>query len=248
MFAPDLYNEVGDEAYISSPSSAFGASGITGVWAAENTRESIYEAFRRKETFATSGPRIQLRFFASFEFDGGLIDAPDSVARAYETGVAMGSELDAQSGTRPEFLVWALADPQGAPLQRVQIIKGWSNSAGETFEEVYDVACAGGAKVNRSTNRCPDNGARVNIEDCSTTPGTGVAQLRKQWRDRDYDPDQRAFYYARVLENPTCRWSTWDAIREGVEPRADLAKTIQERAWSSPIWIAPRQISAASVN
>jgi hypothetical protein len=248
MFAPELYNEVGDEAYISSPSSAFGASGITGVWAAENTRESIYEAFRRKETFATSGPRIQLRFFASFDFDGGLIDAPGSVARAYETGVAMGSELDAQSGTRPEFLVWALADPQGAPLQRVQIIKGWSNSAGETFEEVYDVACAGGAKVNRSTNRCPDNGARVNIEDCSTTPGTGVAQLRKQWRDRDYDPDQRAFYYARVLENPTCRWSTWDAMREGVEPRADLAKTIQERAWSSPIWIAPRQVSAASVN
>ena len=239
MIAPDLATEVEGETYIESASPTYGASGLAAVWAEENTRESIYEAFRRKETFATSGPRIQLRFFASFDFDDDLLDDPDAVAIAYESGVAMGSELAAQAGRAPEFLLWALGDSVGAPLQRLQIIKGWEDAAGETFEEVYDVACSGGASVDPTTHRCPDNGARIDISDCTTSPGTGVAQLRAQWSDPDYDASQRAFYYARVLENPTCRWSTWDANRAGTEPRPDLEKTIQERAWSSPIWINP---------
>ena len=239
MIAPDLATEVEGETYIESASPTYGASGLAAVWAEENTRESIYEAFRRKETFATSGPRIQLRFFASFDFDDDLLDDPDAVAIAYESGVAMGSELAAQAGRAPEFLLWALGDSVGAPLQRLQIIKGWEDAAGETFEQVYDVACSGGASVDPTTHRCPDNGARIDISDCTTLPGTGVAQLRAQWSDPDYDASQRAFYYARVLENPTCRWSTWDANRAGTEPRPDLEKTIQERAWSSPIWINP---------
>ena len=238
FLAPDMYSEVDGEAYLQSASPTYGASGVAAVWAEENTREAIYEAFRRKETFATSGPRIQLRFFASFVFEGDMLSAPDVVERAYASGVSMGSQLEAQAGRAPTFLIWALADSLGAPLQRIQVVKGWSDGAGETYEELYDVACSGGAAVDSVTHRCPDNGARVDLDDCSTIPGTGASQLRTRWSDPAYDPEQRAFYYARVLENPTCRWSTWDAIRSGTAPRADLQKTIQERAWSSPIWIA----------
>jgi hypothetical protein len=132
-------------------------------------------------------------------------------------------------------LLWALADPEGAPLQRIQIVKGWVDSEGETFEGVYDVACSGGAPVDPETHRCPDNGARVDLADCSISRDVGAGQLRALWRDPDFDASQRAFYYARVLENPTCRWSTWDAIRAGVAPRSDLHASLQERAWSSPI-------------
>ena len=126
-----------------------------------------------------------------------------------------------------------------AELQRLQIIKGWLD-AGQTQEAVYDVACAGGAAVDPETHRCPDNGATVDLTDCSVTADVGAAELLSLWRDPDFDPKQRAFYYVRVLENPTCRWSTWDAIRAETAPRPDLATTIQERAWSSPIWIVPR--------
>ena len=114
----------------------------------------------------------------------------------------------------------------------------WIDSQGQTFEEVYDVGCSGGATVDPAIHRCPDNGARVNLEDCSIS-GDGAAQLRTLWHDPAFDPDQRAFYYARVLENPTCRWSTWDAIRAGVPPLSDFPKTLQERAWSSPIQYRP---------
>ncbi len=119
------------------------------------------------------------------------------------------------------------------------MIKGWIDAAGETHELVIDVACAGGAKVNPSTNRCPDNGATVDLSDCSISANTGDAELRTIWTDPDFDASERAFYYGRVLENPTCRWSTWDAIRAGTEPRSNLAATLQERAWSSPIQYVP---------
>ncbi len=117
-------------------------------------------------------------------------------------------------------------------------MKGWIDGEGETHEFVYDVACSGGAAVDAETHRCPDNGARVDISTCAVA-GDGSAQLRTAWRDPDFDPSERAFYYTRVLENPTCRWSTWDAVRAGVPPRSDLAATIQERAWSSPIQYEP---------
>jgi hypothetical protein len=237
--APQMRRQVDGKTYVDSANPTHGASGLAAVWAEENTREAIYEAFRRQETFATSGPRIRLRFFGGYDFEEALLEAPDSVARAYATGVAMGSDLPEQSGGAPHFLLWALADPHSAPLQRLQIVKGWVNAAGETFEMVYDVACSEGAPVNPESHRCPDNGARVDLSDCSISRGGGAAQLRTLWRDPDFDPGQRAFYYARVLENPTCRWSTWDAVRAGVPPRSDLAKTIQERAWSSPIHYLP---------
>jgi hypothetical protein len=238
VVAPELRTEVEGEPYAQTASPTYGASGLAGVWAEANTREAIYEAFRRKETFATSGPRIRLRFFGGYDLEDDLLDAPDAVARAYAAGVTMGSDLPA-AGRTPRFLLWALADPQGGPLQRLQIIKGWVDAAGETDERVYDVACSGGAPVDPGTHRCPDNGARVSLDDCSTSSETKATQLRALWEDPDFDPGHRAFYYARVLENPTCRWSTWDALRAGVPPRPDLPTTIQERAWTSPIWLAP---------
>ena len=235
LAAPDTKKEVDGQSYIETATPTYGASGLAAVWAEENTREAIYEAFRRKETFATSGPRIQVRFFAGYGLSLELLDSPEGIARAYARGVTMGGDLEAESDGEPGFLLSALADALGAPLQRMQIIKGWLNAEGETFERVYDVACSGDAAIDPKTHRCPDNGASVDLSDCSYSRTEGVGQLRAFWRDPDFNPNERAFYYARVLENPTCRWSTWDAIRAGVSPRPDLAATIQERAWSSPI-------------
>jgi hypothetical protein len=233
-----LVVEVGGKDYVTFATRTFGTAGLTGVWAEENTRDSIYSAFRRKETFATTGPRIRVRFFAGFDLADDILNSKYMVARAYAKGVAMGSDLPSHEGAVPSFLVWAERDPLSAALQRVQIIKGWVED-GTPMERVYDVACSDGLEVDPATHRCPANGAEVNLEDCSITADVGDAQLKALWTDPDFDPGRRAFYYVRVLENPTCRWSTWDAIRAGVEPRADLKKTIQERAWSSPIWYVP---------
>jgi hypothetical protein len=167
-----------------------------------------------------------------------LLESPQLVATAYREGVTMGSDLPPAAGREPAFLVWAAADPLGTALQRVQIIKGYLED-GEHRERIYDVACSDGGVPSAASNRCPDNGARVNVSDCSVTAGVGASELKALWRDPEFDPDQQAVYYVRVLENPTCRWSTWDAIRAGVAPRSDLHSTIQERAWSSPVWYRP---------
>ena len=225
--------------YLPRNTSVYGASGLAAVWAEENTRESIYDAFRRKETFATSGPRIRVRFFAGPDLDGTMLEAADGVTRAYTRGVSMGGDLMARPGDAPSFIVWAARDANSALLQRVQIIKGWLKD-GEPHEQVFDVACSDGLTVDATTHRCPDNGARVNLSDCSFSADRGAAELKALWQDPEYDASQQAFYYARVLENLTCRWSTWDALRAGVEPRDNLDRVIQERAWSSPIWVNPQ--------
>jgi hypothetical protein len=240
--------KIGGSIYADGANPTFGASGLAAAWAEENTRESLYSAFRRKEVFATSGPRIRIRLFGGYDFDESMLTATDGIARAYAQGVTMGGTLSLSNSnadeqvskpSAPGFIVMALADPESAPLQRLQIVKGWVDADG-THEEVIDVACAGGANVNLDTNRCPDNGAKVSIRDCSINAETGSGQLSALWHDSDFRPEQRAFYYARVIENPTCRWSTWDAIRAGVAPRPDLPTTIQERAWSSPIHYVPK--------
>lgn len=218
--------------------STWGASGLAGVWAEENTRESIYDAFRRKETFATTGPRIRVRFFASYGFDDDPLQDVELVAKAYEHGVPMGGDLPARPSGEPQFLVWAVQDPESAKLQRVQVIKGWIED-GQPQERVYDVACSDGLEVDSETNRCPDNGAQVDLADCSVSADVGSTELMTLWTDPDFDRSQHAFYYLRALENPTCRWSTWDAIRAGTPPRPGLALTLQERAYSSPIWSIP---------
>ena len=153
----------------------------------------------------------------------------------------MGSDLlHHDEKKHPEFIIWAQQDKNSAPLQRVQIIKGQMDmNSGKPSEKIYDVACSDGLNVDPITNRCPDNGARVNINDCSISKGVGASELKTTWKDPNFDPSQKSFYYVRVLENPTCRWSTWDAIKAGYKPREDLHDTIQERAWSSPIWYIP---------
>ena len=229
--------KIGDRYFNNAVFNQWGASGLAAVWAEENTRNSIFEAFRRKETYATSGTRIKLRFFAGYDLEASLLDSDDVIKEAYEKGVPMGQDLEASDGLKPSFLIWALRDKNSAPLQRVQIIKGWvERISGKPHEEIIDVMCSDGLMPDPETNRCPDNGALVDISDCSISSDVGADELKTIWTDNSFDPTVKAFYYVRVLENPTCRWSTWDAIKTGNEPREDLKKTIQERAWSSPIW------------
>jgi hypothetical protein len=237
---PISTQEIGGKTYADVGFDQWGASGLAVAWAEENTRDSIFKAFKRKETFATTGTRMALRFFAGFDLESIDLESEEMVKNAYAKGVTMGADLFGSNDQAPQFLVWAQRDKLGAPLQRVQIIKGWvENASGTPKEQVYDVACSDGLTVDPITNRCPDNGARVNINDCSISNDVGAVELKTTWTDPEFDPTIKAFYYVRVLENPTCRWSTWDAIKAGVSPRPDLHKTIQERAWSSPIWYIP---------
>ena len=214
----------------------FGASGLAGVWAEENTRESIFAAFRKKETFATSGPRIKVRFFGGYDLENHSLSDENLIRKAYSLNTPMGGDIYADKQTSPTFLIWAVSDPLGGKLQRSQIIKGWVEN-GVHNEKVFDVACSDGLKIDPITHRCPDNGADVNINDCSTTPNVGASELKTFWKDPEFNSNINAFYYVRVLENPSCRWSTWDAVRNGEKPRSDIDVTIQERAWSSPIWV-----------
>ena len=222
----------------SKPYQSWSSAGLVGVWAESNTRDMIFDALRRKETFATSGPRIKVRFFAGYDLagEGGVI--PESIAQMDAQAVPMGGDLSYQEGKAPEFFVWGLRDPSSAFLQRAQIVKGWVED-GQSREQVFDVACADGGTVDPETFRCPDNFAMVDLATCTPTPFKGDVALRTLWQDPTFDPDQRAFYYVRILENPTCRWSTWDAIRNGTPPNPTLHPVIQERAWSSPIWFEP---------
>ena len=236
--APRGVDDAGDPSYARNNNRYYSASGLAGVWAEQNTRGAIYDALRRKETFATTGPRIRIRFFAGYDYPDGLASDPEMIEKAYAAGVPMGGDLLAAAGRSPRFLVWAVRDKDSAPLQRLQVVKGWVED-GEAHEQVVDVACSGNGVPSGSPPRCPDNGAAVDLSDCSFPQHLGAAELGALWQDPGFDPAQRALYYVRVLENPTCRWSTWDALRAGVEPRPDLPATLQERAWSSPIWYVP---------
>ena len=231
-------DDTGAYGHESARAVTFSASGLAGVWAEQNTRDSIYEAMRRKETFGTSGTKIKVRFFAGYDLPS--LDSKNLAGEAYAGGVPMGADLAGRDNQIPAFIVWALRDPLSAPLQRVQIIKGWI-AEGEVHEKVFDLACSDDGVADPVTYRCPDNSAKVNVADCSIVVGTGAGELKAHWRDPEFNVDQRAFYYARVLEDPVCRWSTWDALRAGVPPREGVPKTIQERAWSSPIWYIPKR-------
>ena len=191
----ELVGEIDGKNYVNASSISYGASGLAGVWAEENTRESIYSALRRKETFATSGPRIKVRFFAGYEFDFEMINKQDLVKHLYENGHTMGSEiLNTEKKGEPTFFLWALQDADSAPLQRLQIIKGYIED-GELKEHVFDVLCSVGLEVNKDTSRCPDNGAIVNLNDCSFDTSTGASELKTFWEDPTYVEGQRTFYY-----------------------------------------------------
>lgn len=206
--------------------------GLAAVWATENTREALFDAMRAKEVYATSGTRIKLRTFAGFDWATSAADDVD-IAAAYEHGVPMGGSLEGASGTLG-ILVWAIRDADNAPIQKVQVIKGWIEN-GESREAVHDIACSGG--MDAQTGKCNDNGARVDISDCSFDEGRGSPEIKVLWQDEDYDAAEDAFYYVRVVQNPTCRWTTYDSLRLGQEPPADVPATVTEMAWSSPIWV-----------
>ncbi len=217
----------------------FSPGGLAAVWADENTREHIFDALNRREAFSTSGTRIKVRVFAGYEFPVKAHKRRDVVALGYKKGVPMGGDLPRPpSGEAPMLIVTALRDPASAPLQKLQVIKGWVKD-GEQQAVVYDIACAGGAKPDPNTHRCPDNGASVDLETCAIDQGAGAAQLAETWVDPDFDASVPTLYYVRVLENPVCRWSTHDALRAGVPLPRHVPATIKERAWSSPIWYTP---------
>jgi hypothetical protein len=218
----------------------FGTAGATGVWAPENTREAIFDAIKRKETFGTSGPLIRVRFFGGWDYPKDLVKDDKFVEKAYKKGVAMGQDLPAKSkhDKAPTFAVWALKDPDSGNLDRVQIIKGWYQN-GYPQEKIYDVAWSDHRKPDPKTGKLPPVGNTVNIKEATYTNDIGDTQLSAVWTDPDFKPEHHAVYYVRILEIPTPRWSTYDAKALGVDPPAGVAATIQERAWSSPIWYTP---------
>ena len=225
----------------------FSSAAITGVWAEENTRNSIFAALKRKETFATTGTRIRVRMFGGWGFDADLLRRPDWVSQAYAKGVPMGADLPAgpRTAKAPTFVVQASRDPDGANLDRVQIIKVWL--AGGTYKEkVFDVALSGGRKDDPRTGKAPPVGNTVDLATGAYANAIGASQLSAVWRDPSFDPKTSAVYYARVLQIPTARWSTLLAIKNHLPIPARAASTIQERAWTSPIWYAPAGLNKAA--
>ncbi len=217
---------------------AMSTAGVTGVWAEENTREHIFEALRRRETFATTGPRIRVCVYAGHGYDEALMNQSDWAEKAAATGVPMGAVLPRTSKTEPpQFLVWAAKDPRGANLDRIQIIKGWSDGDHAQIL-IYDVALSDGRSV-AADGTVPPVGNTVNVERATYSNDIGAGELKALWIDPKFDPDVPAFYYVRVIEIPTPRWSTFDAAALGKTIPTDMPATIQERAFSSPIWYEP---------
>lgn len=214
------------------------ASGYTGVWAEENTRRAIFDAIRRKETYGTTGPRMTVRFFGGWDFTDDDLRSRTPAFVGYEKGVPMGGDMRAASSDAPNFMVIALRDPVGANLDRVQIVKGWMEADGTLMEKVYDVAWSPGREPG-ADGKLPPVGNTVDIEAANWTNTIGASELAAIWTDPDFDPAERAFYYARVLEIPTPRWVLYDKVRLGavIPPEAELIG--QERAYTSPIWYTP---------
>ena len=216
------------------------ASGYQGVWATENTRKAIFDAMRRKETYATTGPRIPVRFFGGWDYTDDDLRSRAPAFAGYEKGVPMGGDLSrAPEGKAPVFMVYALRDPVGANLDRIQIIKGWLDKKGKTQERVYDVAVSDDRVIDQD-GRCKTLvGNTVDLEAANWVNTIGASELMDVWTDPDFDPEQKAFYYARVIEIPTPRWVLYDKVRLGAKLPEDAVLTHQERAYTSPIWYTP---------
>ena len=213
-------------------------AGLTAVWAPENTRTAIYDGIKRKETYGTSGTMIRLRFFGGWDYSEKLVKKKNFVEKAYKDGVSMGSDLPKKAGKSPTFAVWAMKDPESGNLDRIQIIKGWY-AKGLPWEKVYDVAWSDNRKPDPKTGKLPSVGNTVDVSKATYTNDIGDTQLSAVWTDPDFDPSQHAVYYVRVVEIPTPRWSTFDAVSLGVPVPDGVPTTLQERAWSSPIWYTP---------
>jgi len=222
-----------------------GSAGTTAVWAQENTRTAIFDAIKAKETYGTSGTLIRLRFFGGWNYPKDLVNDKDFVAKAYKGGVPMGQDLPKNAGKAPTFAVWALKDPESGNLDRIQIIKGFINKWGLAGEKVYDVAWSDNRQPDPKTGKLPPVGNTVDVKTAKYTNDIGDSQLSAVWTDPDFDPKQKAVYYVRVLEIPTPRWSTYDSVRAGLPVPEGTPLTIQERAWSSPIWYTPASTQTA---
>ena len=216
------------------------ASGLQGIWSHENTRESLWDAMQRKETYATTGTRMTVRLFAGWDYDETDMQRPDFASTGYRGGVPMGGDLTAApNGKAPRLMVRAMRDPDGANLDRTQIIKGWMDSKGELQEKIYDVACSDGRAIG-ADQRCERAvGSTVNIAAASYSNSIGDVTQMAYWEDPDFDPAEKAFYYVRVLEIPTPRWTTYDAAFYGVDLPRGVTAEQQERAYTSPIWYTP---------
>jgi len=218
------------------------SAGYAGVWATENTREAIFDAMERREAYATTGPRMMVRFFGGWDFEPDDAHNRMPAEIGYRKGVPMGGDLtDAPAGKTPTFLVGALKDPMGANLDRIQIVKGWLDAKGEVHEKVYDVAWGDADKRNPDpkTGKLPAVGTSVDVVNASWTNTIGDPELITVWKDPDFDPAQRAFYYARVIEIPTPRWTAYDAKYFGIQMPPEVPMVGQERAYTSPIWYTP---------
>ncbi|MGB1128810.1 MAG: DUF3604 domain-containing protein [Haloferula sp.] len=214
------------------------ASGLCAVWSRENTREALWDAMARKEVFATSGTRLKVRIFAGYEFEASDLHRSDFAEYGYAKGVPMGGDLTT-SDKPPTFLVRAIRDVDGANLDRVQIIKGWLDAAGDTHEKIYDLAVSDNRSIGDDGRCRAPVGNTVNAGAATYTNAIGAPFLQASWTDPDFDPDHRSFYYVRVLEIPTPRWTTYDAKVFGVKRPEDVPASIQERAYTSPIWYTP---------
>lgn len=216
------------------------SAGYAGVWAQENTRESIFDALQRKETYATTGPRMIVRFFGGWEFDEADTKTRLPAATGYAKGVPMGGDLEkAPRGAKaPNFLVAAMKDPMSGNLDRIQIVKGWLDKNGKTHEKVYDVVWSDDRKVG-ANGKLPPVGNTVDVANATWSNSIGSPELMTVWQDPDFDPNQSAFYYARVVEIPTPRWTAYEAMRFQIEMPDSVPMTTQERAYTSPIWYSP---------
>jgi len=236
------YGDMMMEAYasIGYPYYTEATGNVTGVWAEQNTRESIYAALRRKETYATSGARLKFRFFSGWQYPQDVFSRPDWIRLAYARGVPMGGDLPAKSDTAkaPRFIVWALKDPDGANLDRVQVIKVWLQG-GHYAENIFDVAYAGNRLPDPKTGKLPPVGNTVDLKSATYTNTIGATELKAVWQDPEFDPKNPAVYYLRVLEIPTPRWSTLNAVKARLPLPADQPAIVQGRGWSSPIWYTP---------
>ena len=226
-----------------SPISANGwdmsASGLAAVWATDNNREAIYAAFKRKETYATSGPRMRVQLFAGWEFPANAESAENFASIGYQYGIPMGGDLTANGAAQaPQFIVRAVKDPLGANLDRVQMVKGWVNTAGEQFETVYDIDWSGERQPD-ANGKLPPVGNTVDVQTARYTNSIGQAEFASRWSDPDFDPAQRAFYYVRVLQIPTPRNGLFDSLALQLDKPPRGPKTIQERAYTSPVWYTP---------
>ena len=210
-------------------------SGLAAVWATENTRQGIFDAMERKETYATTGQRIQVRLFAGWNFNESDLNSKDFVQLGYEKGVPMGGDLPSKAGEAPQFMVVGMKDPDAANLDRLQVVKGWLDSEGNTHERIFDVACSDNRQiVERRCDKVVGN--TVDVKTATYTNDIGADSLKALWTDPEFDPSQSAFYYVRVLAIPTPRWTTYDAVRYNIAIPDDIPTSIQDRAYTAPIW------------